>query len=173
MKRDFFIYLILILILLIIIPIVLSSSLNVDRPWPSQYNRLDIVNITGSGFEPYEDSVTIEIWDQHSRLMGQIDVIPNGTGDFITSYIIPEWAYAERHDVYAIRRPPLPRPQINFTVLVDTERPRWNYFDINPKVVTILDNVEINATWSDNLRLNKVLIWENSTRNWVVHVVSA
>ena len=171
MKNELIISLILIsFVLIFIIPIVLSASLNVNKPSPSQYYPLETVNITGTNFEPNED-LTIEIWDQHGRLMGQNDIIANGTGGFVTTYIIPLWAYPERHDVYAIRGSLLPRPQTNFTVLADTQKPRWSYFDIKPKVVTTLDDVEINVTWSDNVNLNKVIIWENSTRNWVVHVV--
>jgi hypothetical protein len=40
-----------------------------------------------------------------------------------------------------------------------------------PTVITTLDPVTINVTWSDDDNLNTVIIWENSTGNWQGHVV--
>jgi hypothetical protein len=54
------------------------------------------------------------------------------------------------------------------------EPPKWSNFFRNPPeptIITTLDPVTINVTWSDDYNLNTVMIWENSTRNWQGHVV--
>ncbi|MCX6821840.1 MAG: hypothetical protein NTW30_03615 [Candidatus Aenigmarchaeota archaeon] len=60
------------------------------------------------------------------------------------------------------------------TTTPDNEKPQWSNLYRNPPeptVITTLDPVTINVTWSDNNGLNTVIIWENSTGGWQGHVV--
>ncbi len=163
MKRDFIISLILISI--VIIPIVLSASVFTDK---ANYNLLDTVYITGTGFTQYE-MVGIEIRNPINQVVFTNQTTVNSTGHFTNSYTITEGVITGLYTIYASTR--FENAQITFTVLADTEKPRSSYFQNYPTVVTILDNVQINVTWYDNINLNKILIWENSTGSWVSHNV--
>jgi hypothetical protein len=165
MKKDFVIFLV--LISLFIIPIVLSASLSFDKA-PANYNLLDTVYITGTGFTYYEQ-VGIEIRDPSNTVVFANQTTVNSSGMFTNKYPIPDNGATGPYTIYASTR--FETAQNTFTVLVDTEKPRWSSFQNYPVVVTILDDAKINVTWYDNVNLNKVLIWENSTGNWVSHSV--
>ena len=163
MKKNFIIFLI--LISLLIIPIVLSASLFVDRSSPN-YNLLETVRITGTSFTPNED-VGIEIRDSTNALVFINQTKVNATGGFSNNYIIPESGRTGTYAVYASTR--FESASNTFTVLADTQSPQWSNIKQSSIIVTLLDNVQINITWYDNINLNKVLIWENSTGIWVSH----
>jgi hypothetical protein len=165
MKKDFIIYLI--LISLFMIPIVLSASLSFDKT-PANYNLLDTVYITGTGFTNNEQ-VGIEIRDTTNTVVFTNQTTVNSSGMFTNKYVIPENGNTGTYTAYASTR--FESTSNTFTVLADTQRPTWSYFQNYPTVVTILDDVKINVTWYDNIMLNKVLIWENSTGNMIPHIV--
>jgi len=53
------------------------------------------------------------------------------------------------------------------------EPPQWSNLKPDPQTVfTTLDDVTINVTWYDNQTLDTIIIWENSTGNWISHDVS-
>jgi len=165
LNKNFIIYLI--LISLFIIPIVLSASLSFDRS-PSNYNLLDTVYIIGTGFTP-NDLVSVEVDDPTGTGVWYNTTQINSTGGFTNIYIIPDNAKNGTYNVYANTMHET--TQNTFNVLSDTEKPRWSNLQNIPPVITILDSAKINVTWYDNIKLNKVLIWENSTGIWVSHNV--
>jgi L-asparaginase/Glu-tRNA(Gln) amidotransferase subunit D len=165
MKRSFFLFLILISV--VIIPIVLSASLSFDRA-PANYNLLDMVYITGTGFTP-NVWVSVQVNDSTGAAVWFNTTQANSTGGFTNIYIIPDNAKTGTYYVFANSM--YEQTQNTFNVLADTEKPRWFSLQNIPSVVTILDDVKINVTWYDNIKLNKVLIWENLTGNWVSHNV--
>jgi len=53
------------------------------------------------------------------------------------------------------------------------EPPQWSNLKPDPQTVfTTLDDVTINVTWYDDGNLDTIIIWENSTGNWISHDVS-
>jgi len=65
---------------------------------------------------------------------------------------------------------------VEWTLQVQAESnpPKYSNFDhypLPPAVITTLDDVTINVTWSDDTALNTVIIWENSTGEWQGHIV--
>jgi len=168
MKRSFIASLI--LVSLILLPIVISASISVDKS-PPDYYPSDTVIITGNGFASNED-VLIEIWDQTSASpVYQEDIQADSIGDISTTYVIPVSANKEQHDVYASAESLGGTPATTyFNVLSDD--PLWSNLQHNPTVVTMIDDVEINVIWYDNTALDKILIWENSTSNWLSHPFS-
>ena len=165
MRSDFVASLI--LISLLIIPIVLSASVFTDK---TDYNVLETVNITGTGFSDGED-ILIEIYDQTSATpVFQDDINADGSGNFLILYPISEIANPEKHDVYASGTVS-GMVSTYFMILEDIERPQWSDLYHEPTIVTMLDDITIYVKWSDNINLGKVLIWENSTGNWASHDV--
>ncbi len=166
MRRSFITSLI--LISLVIIPIVLSASLSFDRT-PANYNLLETVNITGTGFTQNMD-VILTIKNPNNGEEAVYQPTANDTGGFTISYIIPEDAISGDWTVIA-SGPPDISAQNSFNVAEDNENPRYSYIYHDHNVVTTLDEVVIYVKWSDDIKLGKVLIWENSTGNWVSHDV--
>jgi len=56
---------------------------------------------------------------------------------------------------------------VSYVLAQVDEPPKWSNFYHEPTVVTILDPVTINVTWYDNESLDTIIIWENSTGEWV------
>jgi len=59
---------------------------------------------------------------------------------------------------------------ITGTEILDTEPPQYSGLGHYPALVMDTDPVYINVTWSDNERLDTVIIYENSTGVWEEHV---
>ena len=166
MKKNFIIYLILISLLLII-PITLSlASISTDKP---SYNKLDTVYIIGNGFTPGA-IIGVQVNDSTGAKMWANTTDSNSSGQFTNKYIIPENANTGTWTVYAKEVGGNP-VTATFQVSPDTQSPQWSSMEQIPTVVTILDDVKINVTWYDNVNLNKVIYWENSTGGWQPHVV--
>ena len=56
---------------------------------------------------------------------------------------------------------------VSYVLAQVDEPPEWSNFSHEPTVVTILDPVTINITWYDNESLDTIIIWENSTGDWI------
>jgi len=163
MKRSFITSLI--LISLVIIPIVLSAAIYTNK---TDYNLLETVYITGTGFTPNVDT-SIEIRDPTGQAVFVNQTKTDVNGNFTNTYIIPGDGNTGTYTIYASTISE--SAQNTFNVLADTENPQWSSLQHNPTVVTMLDDVKINVTWYDNINLDKILIWENSTGNWASHEV--
>ena len=164
MKKDFIIFLI--LISLLIIPIVYSlASIFTNK---STYNKLETVNIEGTGFTLSKGiSVAVKIWDPNNNLAYlNVTMVNNTFGFSAEPYIIPDNRPSGTWTITA--NTSAESAQVTFTVSTD-KNPLYYNFKRDKTVVTILDVVQINVTWEDDVNMANVFIWENRTGNWVGH----